>query len=89
MPAKLDRQRFAEWLNRHWTGNKVCPICGNNNWSVPEELVEVRPFSGGTLVLGGRLFPHAIIICKVCGHTLLFNAMVAGLVKPEAEETKQ
>ena len=77
---KLDKEKAIAWLNERWQGNKLCPICTNNSWSVSDDLVEIRPYKGGTLVVGGPLYPLMIVTCNTRGHTLLFNAIVAGLV---------
>jgi len=87
MSEKIDVQKIVDWLNRQWQGPKVCPICKNNNWSISEKLLELREFHGGGLVVGGPVYPLISITCKVCGHTLLFNAIVAGLLTPKQEDT--
>jgi len=80
MPQKINLQIAADWLNKQWKGDKLCPICKNNDWAISENLIELRPFQGGTIVLGGGVFPLLSVTCKVCGHTLLFNAIVAKLI---------
>ena len=82
---KLDRGKALAWLNEQWKGNKLCPICSENSWSISEDLVEVRPYKGGALVVGGSLFPFLVVTCRNCGHTLFFNAVIAGLVEGSAE----
>ena len=78
---KFDKDTAIAWLNKHWHGNRLCPVCGHNSWTVSDELVEIRPFKGGAMVLGGALFPLMVVTCTTCGHTLLFNAVVVGLVQ--------
>ncbi len=81
-PQDLD-QRAMEWLNERWQGQKTCPVCRNNKWQLGG-LVELRPYTGGSLVIGGGVFPVLQVICENCGNTLLFNALVAGLLPPGA-----
>ena len=70
-------------------GKKVCPICQNNDWDLSTKLVEVRQFNEGSLIVGGPVYPLFSVTCKVCGYTLLFNAIVAGFIeKPKKEEKK-
>jgi len=78
---KIDVKRAADWLNTKWQGPKVCPICKNNNWGIPDTLAEVRGFFQGSLVVGGPVFPVLLVTCNVCGHVLAFNAVVMGLVE--------
>ncbi len=87
MDEKLDIKRFKEWLNQKWKGAKRCPICGSNSWGIGETPVEVREFHGGGLVATGLVYPLVAVTCGVCGYTLLFNAIVADLVKIEPEKT--
>lgn len=84
MTQRIDPQKAADWLNAQWNGPKICPICGKNNWTISPELVELRRFEGGSLVVGGgSVFPLLSVTCTICGNTLLFNAIVAGLVALE------
>jgi hypothetical protein len=76
------QQRAMAWLNEHWSApDKRCPICNQLQWST-SEVVEVRPFSGGGLVVGGPVYPTFMLICGVCGYTRLFNAAIAGILDP-------
>ena len=79
--SKLDPDQAIAWLDQHWKGTHKCPICTNDNWTVSDDLVEVGLFKGGALVVGGALFPFMVVTCNTCGHTLLFNAIKAGLVQ--------
>lgn len=79
--AQLDTQRAIKWLEEHWKGTRVCPVCGHTSWSISDDIIEIRPFRGGSLVVGGSLYPFIVVTCTTCGHTLLFNAKVAGLVE--------
>jgi hypothetical protein len=78
------QQRAINHLQAKWR-NPVCPIDGANSWTI-SDVVELRPFTGGGLIIGaGPLFPFFQVTCNECGYTVLFNAVVAGLV-PGATE---
>ena len=79
--AKLDSEKAIAWLDKHWQGKRPCPICTNYSWSIGDEMVEVRAFLGGSLSTGVPVYPLTVVTCDTCGHTLLFNAKVAGLVE--------
>ena len=81
-------QSIQDWTNKHFK-NKKCPNCNNNQWIIPRELLELRPFTGGSLIVGGTVCPLLTLICDDCGHTLLFNAIVAGLVKKPEKESEE
>jgi hypothetical protein len=80
----IDIAKFADWINKNWKGPKVCPICQNNKWNIAEKAVELREFLAGSINIGGgTIYPLVTMTCEVCGHTLLFNAVVAKvLVSP-------
>ncbi len=80
----VDLEKANEWLDRYWTGDRICPICGNSNWSGNDKAMEVRSFDEGRLTASGPVIPFLTIACSICGHTLFFNALIAGLVeRPE------
>lgn len=85
---KAGQERMVQWLNEKWVQAKTCPICTSNQWSVSEEPLELRPFKRGGLVIGGPVYPLYSLTCRVCGNTLLFNAVVAGVVTKQEEESK-
>ena len=74
-----------EWLKqRSASGTPRCIVCGQDEWSVTE-VVELRPYTGGGLAVGGPVYPVFQTICTTCGHTLLFNAVIAGVLKADDE----
>jgi hypothetical protein len=84
--AHLDRQRQRErswhWLDLHWKGSHVCPICSSNTWDVGD-VCELRGF-----MIGDRpAFPVFPLVCTSCGYTRLFNALLADVVDlPSTQE---
>ena len=84
LTVTLDIEKANQWLDKHWKGNRTCPICGNSSWSGNDTPMEVRSFDGGRLAANGPVIPFLTIACATCGHTLFFNAILAGLVeRPE------
>src|ERR1051326_8514732 len=81
------REALAKFLNEKWQGEKKCPVCQNNNWTVSEWLAELRKFEE-TFSFGGPVFPLAVVTCNVCGNTLLFNALTAGLLEAKKQGTE-
>ncbi len=79
----LDREKAEEWLTSQWSGLKECPICQQNIWNMPNELVSVNEYRGaGVMALGSTAsFPFVMVVCSFCGYTMFFNAVVMGLVK--------
>ncbi|PWK98196.1 hypothetical protein [Hallerella porci] len=79
---------FLKKMNAQWQ-DKTCPICRAKNWQIEEGAYELREFQGGNLVLGnGSIIPVVPIMCRNCGYTILFNAIVNGLVKNKQNDEK-
>jgi len=58
-----------------------CPLSGHSDWHVAEDAVELRPYRGGGLVVGsGPIYVCAMLVCKGCGLSLLFNVRTLGIV---------
>lgn len=87
MDEEIEMQKVVDWLNNKWVGAKLCPICQSNDWNISPKPVEIREFSRGNLVVGGPVYPLVSVTCRVCGYTLLFNAITAGLVEAKHKET--
>lgn len=86
---KSDIDKIANWLNKNWTREKLCPICSNNNWTISDTVFELRAFHGGGLVVGGSVYPAVGVVCNVCAYTLFFNAIKVGLVKLAPPKKKE
>ncbi len=89
----IDVNKVKEWLEENWAGPKRCPICKNSNWNISEIACELRPYSGNELIGSGPIYPTVAITCLKCGHILLFNAIVTGVIdekgKKELEEERK
>lgn len=80
----MDPIAAQQWLETKWPPHRrTCPICATNTWNIENMIAEMRQFSGGSFVIGAGvgIFPLLVVTCINCGHVLLFNAMMAGLVK--------
>lgn len=78
----IDVEKFENWLTQNWKGNKACPICDANNWSVSEKILALREYPSSGLVISDiDVYPLATVTCNSCGYTYIFNAIVAGLMK--------
>lgn len=81
------RQNFASWLNSKAALIGKCPICGTRSWVLLEDIVEVRPFQGGNLTVGGAVYPYVGLMCTNCGNTNFINALVSGVLKAPEDLT--
>jgi hypothetical protein len=80
----LVRIKAEEWF-RTKIKNSSCSLCQTNSWTIADDLVQLFPFKANEgLVLGGRVYPCVMLMCINCGHTILVNAVKAGLVETAA-----
>jgi hypothetical protein len=80
--SPAESQTALTWLNIHWQ-NQACPFHGPTKWEVGQVIMTL-PYSGGGVSLGGPTYPLLVVTCTQCGHTVLVNAIVAGVVpRPE------
>ena len=87
--SEEDRRAISAWMKEQWRGEKGCPVSGKANWAFGEDLVELRPYAGGGLIMGGSVYPAVMVICRDCGYTRMFNAMLMDLpsLKKREEES--
>lgn len=84
---RLDTQKIIKHLNAKW-GKRKCPMCGAETWRISDNTYELREFKKGALVAGGTIVPLILITCSNCGNSVLVNAIVANIVKPEEGDKK-
>lgn len=78
-----DKQKFLNWLNQKGRINPACPVCGSNNWTVGDHLVQNTTYNPAAgLVVGGPSYPAALLVCNTCAFTRHFMAVPIGLLPP-------
>jgi len=83
---KKDSEKIISFLNEKWQG-RPCPMCHVGKWSVQDKVFELREFHGGGLVIGGTpIIPIIPVTCGNCGNTIFINAIMTGVVEPEAKK---
>ena len=81
-----ERRKADQWLKSHRKDSFSCPVCGQTNFQLQTTLGIVPLFGGGATVLGSG-YPVVVMVCGNCAHMLFFNAIIAGLVPAEEEDT--
>jgi hypothetical protein len=82
-------EKLTKFVGAKWRPPFTCPYCQTNNWNITHEVFQLTEFSTGGLVIGGPVVPLAPVTCNNCGHTVLLNALIAGVVEPAREEAKK
>ncbi len=80
--GKAGLEKALEWIEENWVGKKSCPICENTGWFMGEVMAEMRQISRAVRLMptSGPSYPMMVLSCENCGYTLLFNAMVLGVM---------
>ena len=87
-----EQRSLAEaWLRTNWiTAN--CPFHGPTTWLIgPTFVSSVAYFDpGGGTGIGGPSYPSFVVVCTICGYTVLVNAVLAKVItvtppKPAAD----
>jgi len=82
-----EKQLVNDWIEKNASLDLKCPVCGDSNWLVGDHLVQPLTLSARmNLMLSGPGYPQVMLISQKCGHTIFFNAVVIGLVKPPHPE---
>ncbi len=85
--TEKEKEDIVAWVKEKWK-NFACPYSGDTSWNIGEILVQTTQFTGGSLRIGGPIFPMFILTCDGCGHTVFVNAIQAGILpkpKPESD----
>ncbi len=76
--------RLNTWIRDKWK-HGPCSICGANSWTTNSKVcLLLNPAS----LVNTTSFPVVLIYCTNCGHTLVVNAIIAGVAKPEGPPLK-
>jgi len=89
--SQEEKDKALAWIKER-SGDKslICTVCGQTKWIMGDHLIAPMIYRQGGFVLGGPAYPSVMLVCNNCGHTLLLNATMMGLVPPlkDAQEGK-
>jgi len=85
--SKFDSTAFIAKLREKW-GSRPCPMCEKGPWNVSDSTFQLMEYSQGGLHIGGPVIPIVPVTCGNCGHTILVNAIVSGVVSPSPPAAK-
>ncbi len=86
--SESEKKKAQDWLRERMPAALTCSVCNTQNWILADHVV-APPIFGRGLVLGGTAYPHVMLICRQCGHTVFFNAVMMGLVEKRREKAEE
>lgn len=82
---KIEDKKIDEYIKKISVSN--CPLCGNNNWTITDRVLQLTEFRTENVEGTNTLFPVIPLTCQNCGNTYFINVLVAGLIdKPNQKE---
>ena len=82
--SKADNDLIQRWWDQHWKEPVICPVCKTTDWSLSSHLVNIQRFATDANASNTLTYPHIIITCKFCAHSIVFNAVQIGVAAPPA-----
>ena len=86
--AKYDNAKAIAHLQTKW-GARACPMCGQGPWKVQDSTFQLTEYNEPGMVIGGPVIPVVPVTCSNCGNTVLVNAILAEVVKPQPPSSKE
>jgi len=84
--SKADNDSIQRWWGQHWKDPVICPVCKTTDWSLASHLVNVQRFATDANASNTPTYPHIIVTCKFCAHSMFFNAVQIGIAAPLARQ---
>jgi len=84
--SKEDNDSIQRWWGQHWKDPVICPVCKTTDWSLASHLVNVQRFATDANASNTPTYPHIIVTCKFCAHSMFFNAVQIGIAAPLARQ---
>ena len=79
--SQEQKATFVRKLQQQGWGTN-CPICKNSRWTISDTIFELREFQGKGFHVGGAMYPVITLTCETCGNTIIFNAIIMGILTP-------
>lgn len=76
-----DKEKALSWLNAKAKFHN-CPSCGDNNWTFGDDLLNMMPYTGGSMIIGGPTYPVAFLVCNTCAYVRQYMAIPMGMLEP-------
>ena len=77
--TEADNELIERWWGQHSKDSVTCPVCKTTNWKIVGHLVKIQSDAAGANASNTPTFPHIIVTCKFCAHSIFFNAVRIGI----------
>jgi hypothetical protein len=84
-PISIEQIAKARQFLDELAPQRACPVCGNKEWVIIDELPTLLTTRAGSIDLG-KTIPLIAAICTKCTHLQLFSALLMGIITPSRPE---
>jgi hypothetical protein len=79
--TEADNDLIERWWGQHSKHSVICPVCKTTNWKIVGHIVKIQRNAADA---NGSTYPHIIITCNSCAHSMFFDAVRIGITMPSA-----
>jgi hypothetical protein len=76
---EADNDLIQRWWNQHSNDQVICPVCKTTSWKTAAHLVNIQSYAPDANSRNTPTYPHIIVTCKLCAHSMFFNAVQIGI----------
>lgn len=87
--TEADNDLIERWWSQHSKDPVICPVCKTADWKIAGHLVNIQTHAADANAGKMPIYPHIIVTCKFCAHSMFFNAVQIGIAAtygPAAEQ---
>jgi hypothetical protein len=74
-----DNEKLQRWWSEHWKTPVICPVCKTSEWIAAPHIVNIARHAPDANVNNSVSYPHVLVSCKTCAHSMFFNAVQIGV----------
>jgi hypothetical protein len=87
--TQQDRDTIQRWWTGRWKNPVICPVCKTTEWWLAEHVVNFNRHAPDRWEPESVSYPHIMVGCKTCFHTMFFNAVAVGVSPPHPDEAAE
>src|SRR5579863_1200345 len=81
-----DNAKIQRWWSGHWNAPVVCPVCKTTEWTQAPHVVNIQRHAVDANVTNTVSYPHIVVTCQNCAHSMFFNAVQIGVAAPTPQQ---
>jgi hypothetical protein len=87
--VEADNDLIERWWGQHSKDSVICPVCKTTDWKIAGHLVNIQSDAADANASNTPTYPHIILTCKFCAHSMVFNAVQIGIVATYVPPARQ